>query len=267
MEVMAHGQEAGTDEKHIAFEEAAILLEDHRRLWDKKPGLRAVYRHLHEQIDRWVVPGRVLEVGAGPGRLSLRTSDVLKTDIVGLPWLDFVSEATSMPVRDGVLDTIVMVDVLHHLSHPRRFFDEATRVLRPGGRVVMIEPAITPTSWFFYKFLHPEPVRMRVDPMAEQPHSSADPFDANQAIPTLLFKRGRGIQAMQRDFPELRLTRTAYLSLFAYALSGGFREWNLLPARIARWILRLEDRITPLLGRLLAFRLLVVLEMHASATS
>jgi 2-polyprenyl-3-methyl-5-hydroxy-6-metoxy-1,4-benzoquinol methylase len=43
------------------------------------------------------------------------------------------------------------VDVLHHLEFPVVFFREAARVLRPGGRVLMVEPAITWGSSFFYR--------------------------------------------------------------------------------------------------------------------
>jgi len=35
-------------------------------------------------------------------------------------------------------DNIAMFDVLHHLKRPRRFFQEAERVLDQRGRVVMI---------------------------------------------------------------------------------------------------------------------------------
>lgn len=37
-----------------------------------------------------------------------------------------------------------MIDVLHHLAKPKLFFGEARRILEPGGRLIMIEPAVTP---------------------------------------------------------------------------------------------------------------------------
>ena len=44
---------------------------------------------------------------------------------------------------------------------------EAQRVLEPGGRIIMIEPAITLLSSPFFRLLHPEPVDMTADPFAE----------------------------------------------------------------------------------------------------
>jgi len=149
--------------------------------------------------------------------------------------------------------------VLHHLSAPRAFFGEAARILRPGGRLVMIEPAITPVSRIFYTWFHPEPVVMDADPLAATaPDPDSDPFDANQAIPTLLFLRRPG--AFADAVPELSLRSVRLLSLFAYPLSGGFRPWSLIPRSGVAPMLRLEERLASFLGRLMAFRLFVVLE-------
>ena len=75
-----------------------------------------------------------------------------------------------------------MFDVLHHLERPRLFFQEAERVLGPGGRVVMIEPAITPLSGLFYRNFHPEPVIMSAGPLLDGPlDPMPDAFETNQA--------------------------------------------------------------------------------------
>ena len=155
-----------------------------------------------------------------------------------------------------------MMDVLHHLERPRLFFAEAARVLAPGGRLIMSEPAITPVSWIAYHYFHPEPVLLDADPLAEGALDPArDPFDANQAAPTLLFGRGRrGQAAFARLFPEFTTLETRLTSLFAYPLTGGFRPWCLLPAGAVGGLLKLEEVLLPVLGRLMAFRLFVVLE-------
>jgi len=87
-----------------------------------------------------------------------------------------------------------MLDVLHHLERPVAFMREAARVLRPGARLAMIEPGITPLSWPFYNFLHQEPVILSQDPFAmTERRPDKDPFDSNQAIPTLLRFRSWGL--------------------------------------------------------------------------
>src|SRR3546814_1516749 len=158
-----------------------------------------------------------------------------------------------------------MLDVLHHIERPGVFFAEAARVLRPGGRLVMIEPGITPVSWLFYKLLHPEPVDMSADPLAEvAPDPARDPFaDANQAIPTLLFARARYRRRFAMTFPGLRFAARAWLSLFAYPLSGGYRSWSLVPEAVVGPLLKLENWLLPLLGPIMAFRLAIILERRA----
>jgi ubiquinone/menaquinone biosynthesis C-methylase UbiE len=94
-----------------------------------------------------------------------RAPDVLATDIQFSPWLDCVAYAQHLPFAPNSAANIVMVDVLHHIEFPVAFFREALRVLKPGGRVIMVEPAITWGSTLFYRLLHQEPVRTSAAPL------------------------------------------------------------------------------------------------------
>ena len=80
------------------------------------------------------------------------------TDIVKLLWLDAVVDAQQLPFAKSSLANIVVFDALHHLENVRYFFDEALRVLQPGGRVIIMDPYISACSWPVYYFLLPEPV-------------------------------------------------------------------------------------------------------------
>jgi hypothetical protein len=61
-------------------------------------------------------------------------------------------------------------------------------------------------------------------------------------------------------FPRLDLARVEWLSLFAYPLSGGFRPWSAIPAGMVGELLRVEAALAPWLGRVLGFRMLMVVE-------
>jgi SAM-dependent methyltransferase len=231
----------------------------HRDVWRAKPVLREVYRHLYRKIVGACQPGLTIEVGGGSGNLKDYLPNVLSFDIVAAPWLDFVADAQALPIRSRSVANIVMFDVLHHVQFPVRFLREAERVLVPGGRVVMLEPGITPLSWPFYRYLHHEPVVSTVDPLADgEPDPTKDPYVGNQAIPTLLVTREA--QRLAQLFPNFQAARIEWLSLFAYPLSGGFKRWGLLTPAMARVLLGVEDVIAPAIGRACAFRLLTVLE-------
>lgn len=243
--------------------EKALTPEEFRALWQSKPALRAVYNDYYRRMAEWRRPGPTLEVGAGSGNLRETLPDVIASDIVACPWLDAVVDAQALPFADGSLASIVGVDVLHHVEYPRRFLGEIRRVLQPGGRFVVVEPAITPLSRIVFTIGHPEPIDMRADPLADGvPDPSKHPMDSNQAIPTLL--AGRDRQRLEREFPGLRVLHAERLSLAAYPLSGGFRPWTLLPSALVDPLLRIENRLSPLLARVMGFRLLLVLERDAA---
>jgi SAM-dependent methyltransferase len=238
-------------------------LDGYADVWDRKPALRTVYQDFYGRLARECRPGRTIEIGGGIGNLKQCLADVVATDIQFAPWLDCVADAQRLPFAAGSAANIVMVDVLHHLEFPAVFFREAARVLRPGGRVLMVEPAITYGSTLFYRLFHHEPVRTSAEALANgTPDPRRDPYDSNQAIPTLLVTRER--QRFHGRFPELRIVRVVWFGLAAYPLSGGFKPWSLLTAGMARRLLRFERAVEPLVGRIAAFRMMIVIERKAA---
>jgi len=234
-------------------------LDRYREVWEHKPVLRRVYDDFYDRVIAQCVPGLTIEIGGGIGNLKRRLPEVIATDIQFAPWLDCVADAQHLPFSAGAAANIVMVDVLHHLEFPVHFFREAIRVLRPGGRIVMVEPAITPGSTLFYRLLHQEPVRMSADPLADgTPDPRRDPYAANQALPTLIATRDRG--RFESLFPQLKINRVEWFSFAAYPLSGGFKRWTLIPQVIAPVVFRLERALEGALGRLGGFRMTLAIE-------
>jgi SAM-dependent methyltransferase len=239
-------------------------LADHRGVWERKPVLRLVYEDFYDRIAAACRAGRTIEIGGGIGNLKGRLTDVVATDIQSAPWLDCIADAQRLPFADACAANIVMVDVLHHLEFPLVFFREAARVLRPGGRVLMVEPAITWGSTAFYRLFHHESVRTAADALKDgSPDPRRDPYDSNQAIPTLIATRDR--DRFHRLVPTLRITGVQWFGLAAYPLSGGFQPWSLIGGDVARRLLRFERALEPALGRFTAFRMLLTVEKAAGS--
>jgi SAM-dependent methyltransferase len=241
--------------------------EEHRRAWEQNPALRALYAEWYGRVAAELPQaalGPRLELGSGPGFARQFIPDLELSDIVRAPWHDREASAEALPFGDGTLGALVLFDVLHHLPNPRRFFAEATRALRPGGRIVMCEPYVSPLSYPVYKFLHDEPLALGVDPLApaqQDAGGARDPFDSNQAVPSLLFGRRR--RAFAEAFPALAVRSVAHLSGPSYPASGGFSRRPLLPGPIWSAFHALESRLPEPVFRLIGFRMLVVIEKLA----
>jgi SAM-dependent methyltransferase len=237
--------------------ELVEILRDHERAWNERPLLRRIYRDWFTLMASRLSarPGATLELGSGIGQLREFIPNLVTSDVEQTPWADLVVDATRLPFEDGELANIVMLDVYHHLAQPGEFLDEAVRALGPGGRVVMLEPHVSPLSGLAYRFHHE---RLELDGDGFAGSDSPDPMDANLAQTTLAFFKQR--DEYERRWPELPVVDGQLLSFVVYPLSGGFTKRPLLPAALYRPLNAVERALTPVLGRVAAFRSLVVLE-------
>lgn len=112
----------------------------------------------------------VVDAGAGTGRfaqflaqdhqmrviavehsLALRSLGENRTENLPVEWRD--GEPTSLPVGDSLADAVVITGVLEFSNDISTVWDEAARVLRPGGRVVIgVLTSLSPWA-AFYRYL------------------------------------------------------------------------------------------------------------------
>lgn len=229
----------------------------HRReVWQKRPALRDVYNDIFDRMMKHLPRNeypRVLELGCGGGGLKDRYAHVLASELTPLPWSDLCASAYQIPFESNALDGIVMMDVLHHLKEPKRFFDEITRTLRKGGRLVFCEPHISWTGYLLYNHLHPEDVNLKADPR----HPVQGPREENQAFASLLYWRRPQFQ--KELHPCLKVASRERFSFIQYPLSGGFDGKRFLPYSLFKFIKPLEQAMRPF-APLIALRSIIVLE-------
>lgn len=236
----------------------------HRRIWDQKPVLRRIYQEeLFARLLSSRTPGGIsIEIGGGPGFFKQLFPEVISTDLIPCPWLDVVADAQALPFHTSTVTNVLGLDVLHHLAAPMKFLQEAERVLVPGGRLVLVEPWITPFSRIIYRYFHQEDCDLSAQPWkCEDPVTAQGKkaFDGNQAIPFLLFG-ARNRQKTLAALPRLQCIKTETFCLVAYLLSFGFKPMNLLPESFYPFVSWLEQVSLPLWRPFAALRVLLVLE-------
>ena len=238
-----------------------VEIQGNRLAWEKKPALRAVYRRFHEligsRIDR-SVPGLIVELGSGMGAIKDVIPDCVTTDLFPNPWLDRQENAYRLTFPDASVSNLILFDVWHHLRFPGTALAEFRRVLAPGGRVIVFDPAISWTGRVIYGLFHHEPVAMGLPITWEAPAGfrpeNADYFAAQGAATRIFWRR-----VAPDRLKEWTLSEVTPLPSFEYFATGGFSGPQLGGPRLFR-VWQALDRLLARWPNLFAARVLVVLK-------
>jgi SAM-dependent methyltransferase len=181
------------------------------------------YRTLAAELPN--ISGPVIELGSGAGYGQRFIPGLITSDVFPCDTAQIVADGQQLPFRDASLRAIVFTDVMHHIPDVRRFLREASRCLRSGGKILMIEPWVSGWSHFVYTRLHHEAFE------TEAPEWSFDKTgplsSANVALPWIVFVRDR--QKFESEFPLLKIERIRPFLPFCYLLSGGVAMRSLMP--------------------------------------
>jgi len=116
------------------------------------------WKGLAEALLRLMPPLVVADLGTGEGRFALllaqRAARVIAVDNSakmieigreqaqrnGIDNVEFrLGDLEQVPIDDGAVDLVFFSQSLHHALHPERAIEEAARILRPGGRIVVLD--------------------------------------------------------------------------------------------------------------------------------
>jgi len=200
------------------------------------------------------INGRVLELGSGGGFFKEMYPDVMISDIIFLSMNNVVLDAVSLPFKSNSLSAIVMTNVLHHIPQPDDFFRSAARCIKPGGRIIMIEPWVSSWSKFVYKKLHYEPFDLNIKEWCFPKHGPLS--SANSAMPWIIFSRDKKL--FFQKFPKLLIYQVKLLMPFRYLLSGGVLLRRLMPNFTFGFWKWIENRLETMMDKIAMFALIVL---------
>jgi len=207
-----------------------------RNIIQEKAFLRAIYCEWYEEIlSALNKKDDVLELGSGAGFLSNYLPNAITSELFIVPDVKLIADACCLPLPNHSLDAIVMTDVLHHIPDVNLFFKEASRCVRFGGQIVMIEPWRTPWSEWVYTHLHSEPF----SPQGDWKIPSTGPLSgANGALPWIIFDRDKML--FEKLYPQWKINNIKLMMPISYLLSGGVSMRSLIPGWLYRPIRALE---------------------------
>ncbi|MBW1712936.1 MAG: class I SAM-dependent methyltransferase [Deltaproteobacteria bacterium] len=230
-----------------------------RRLFETKKILPVLYqeycRPAIESAGRAPQGARMVEIGSGTSPLKEGLPGLVCTDLVSLPWLDLVCSAYALPFADQSLDRLFLMFVCHHLGRIKDFLDEARRCLKPGGEMVIVDPAITRFSRFYYQHLHVDQMDLKTEEWGFEGQGRLS--DSNVALTWLVFVRDR--ERFLREYPEFEMGPVEYNTCLTFLLAGGMRIRQLLPTAVLKGLFKLENWLIRRLSRQLAVTMALTL--------
>ncbi|RYD18252.1 MAG: metalloregulator ArsR/SmtB family transcription factor [Verrucomicrobiaceae bacterium] len=162
---------AAAEVPEVSSDEAALR----HLLRKRKDTARAYFDELAGRFGKDYVPGRswkalaealikvlnykvVADLGAGEGTLAQllaqRAEKVIAVDLSpkmvefgqelatqnGLKNLEYrIGDIEVPPIEDASLDLAILSQALHHAEHPQKALDAAFRILKPGGRLIVLD--------------------------------------------------------------------------------------------------------------------------------
>lgn len=236
------------------------LISKNYEIWNDKPLLRTVYMDLYREMSQYTsnVAGSSVEIGSGIGSICEAIPDCIRTDMFPYPWIDQIENAYGLTFEDSSLANLLMVDVFHHLRYPGNALEEFQRVLKPGGRVIMMEPGLGLLGYLVYGVFHVEPIGRAKDSAWFAPAGwdvNTLEYFAAQGNATRIFVRGH----FEEQLKHWNILKVKQITALAYVASGGYSGMQLYPTA-AYPIVKFIERFLQHFPALFATRLLVVLE-------
>jgi len=238
-------------------------IHENRRHWEKKPLLREEYSRFYQEIAKaleGIPEGDVLECGSGIGNLKSVLPNAITSDLFPNPWLDRQENIYALNYADQSLSGIVLFDVFHHLQYPGWALRELHRVLKPGGRIVIFEPAMGLLGRVALGLFHHEPLGLG-KPITWEPETKTTNltnlgYYAAQGNAWRVFRERFFLEKLY----SWKSFKVSYHPALAWLAAGGFRGPNLCPSFLVPIMRCLDTLLAKTAARGFSSRMLIILK-------
>ena len=164
-----------------------------------------------------------IEVGCGTGisKEFIINKNYKISDFTTHEYLDYKTvDALETKFPDNSFDFIISSNMIHHVPYPIRFFEEMSRILKPGGKLIIQEINCGFIMKLLLKIMRHEGFDFTID-VFNSNLICTDPDDlwsANCAIPNLLFDYQK---IFHENLPYFKIIKSSHSEFFNFINSGG----------------------------------------------
>jgi len=99
---------------------------------------------LDRELNKLYLKGITLDIGSKRPQYSHICNELLALDYYHFEGVDVVADAHNLPFKENSFDNIIMTNLLEHVQEPQKVVNEAYRVLKPNGLVIVFTPFMYP---------------------------------------------------------------------------------------------------------------------------
>ncbi len=165
----------------------------------------------------------ILEIGCGAGLSKKYINQKIKiSDITNYEFLDYKNiDCLDTKFDDESYDAVFSLNLIHHISNPIRLFNEVGRILKKGGKYVIIDINLSIFLKIILILTRSEKYDLDVNIHDEYINltNPNGPFDSNNAVPKLIFDNFQKFNNKLKY--NFEINNLQYQEFFTFLNSGG----------------------------------------------
>lgn len=225
-------------------------------------GLRSYFSFLYEIVNQELETfDSILEVGAGAAISEIFLKQpIVRTDILPFNEFNVLGDCAMerLPFKDSSFDAVLAFDSIHHSDQPSKAILELLRVIRKGGKIIIVEPFVSPLSYLPYKIFHYEETswNFKEQGSIELSLRNLNPETGDQGVSRFVINQLSNRRST--NFPKLIVSIT-YLSPFSFFATGGVSKPLKTPKIFVNFLIQVEKLIPNFIMKFLASRVILTI--------